>query len=47
MCGQYHLHGSRQMIEIIIEEVKSLLMFYQVEGKKLCDKGLKIVETNL
>ena len=28
-------------------EVKSLVMFNQMDGKELCDKGLEIVETNL
>ena len=35
------------MIEVIIGEVRNLVMFYQVNGKELCDKSLEIVETDL
>ena len=35
------------MIEITIKEVRSLLMFYPVAGEKLCDKSLRVIETNL
>ena len=30
-----------------MREVKSLVMFHQVDGKKLFDKDLEIVETDL
>ena len=35
------------MIEITIGEVRSLVMFHQMDGKKLYDKSLEIVETYL
>ena len=35
------------MIEVTMREFKSLVMFYQVDGKKLSDQGLEIVEMDL
>ena len=35
------------MIKVIIGDVKNLVIFYQVNSKKLCNKGLEIVEINL
>ena len=47
MCGEYPLHRSRRMIEVTMGEVKSLMLFHQVDGEELCDQGLEIVETDL
>ena len=44
MCSLYE---SRQMIKIIIRDIRNLLMFFQVDGKKLCDISLEIVKTDL
>ena len=35
------------MIEVTMGEVKSLVIFHQVDGEKLCGKGLKIIEIDL
>ena len=35
------------MIEVTMGEVRSLVMFHQVDGEEFCDKGLEIVETDL
>ena len=35
------------MVMIIMGKVRNLVMFYQVNGKKLRDKNLEIVEINL
>ena len=35
------------MIKVTIGEVRSLVMFHQVDGKKLYDQGLEIIETDL
>lgn len=32
------------MIKITIKEVKSLVIFHQVDGKKFCGKSLEIVK---
>ena len=47
MCGECLLHGSRWIIEVTMGEVKSLVMFHQVDDKKLSDQYLEIVETDL
>ena len=35
------------MIKVTMGEIRSLVIFYQVDGKKLYNKGLEIVETDL
>ena len=35
------------MIEVTMGEVRNLVMFHQVDGKKLCNKNFGIVETDL
>ena len=47
MYGKYSLHKFCWIIKVIIGEVRSIMMFHQVDGKKFYNKGLKIVETNL
>ena len=41
------LYKSRQMIKVTMGEVRSLVMFDKVDGKKLCGKDLGIVEMDL
>ena len=47
MYGKYSLHEFCQIIKVTMGEVKNLVVFYQVDGKKLCDKGLGIVKKDL
>ena len=35
------------MIKVTIGEVRSLVIFHQVDGKELYDKGLEIFKTDL
>ena len=47
MYGKCPLHGSRWIIEVTMGEVRSLVMFHQVDGKEFYDQSLKIVEIDL
>ena len=47
MCEECFLHGFCRMIEVTMGEVKSLVIFHQVDGKELYNKGLGIFETDL